>query len=346
MPIKKSSANVKQQSLLARFKLSTKKSKLVASVMAFVVIGGGVMVFRSFAATSGGVYYEYRINSAFFRTEYGAVLQDVPDGKSTVSVINFPTKGAHAYNSESENQPPSNQQYLFCINYIAASGAAKLGFTNQTKVFDLPQASQYTRSCVEGVKVDNTANWAWSLQNLTSNPVSVNRITLEKMATEPTTPGTTAVHTVSASAGNASCAAAPPHGTVTYTSAGCSVVTDSAGAKVYQMTTSGSVLQGKNFNIQNKGQYRTCALAKSTGGSSTFLLSPSGGDVVYHKVPAGTTYSKYCAGAIDVVVPNQSWSLSAAHYGGDGGSALQISSMFLEPVGSTTTPAPTPPPVK
>ena len=55
----KKSTTKKKQSFFARLKPTTKKAKILTTVVAFAIIGGGVMVYRSFAATTanytGGV---------------------------------------------------------------------------------------------------------------------------------------------------------------------------------------------------------------------------------------------------------------------------------------------------
>mgnify|MGYP000956285036 CR=1 FL=1 len=55
----KKSTTKKKQSFFARLKPTTKKAKILTTVAAFAIIGGGIMVFRSFAATTanytGGV---------------------------------------------------------------------------------------------------------------------------------------------------------------------------------------------------------------------------------------------------------------------------------------------------
>lgn len=51
MPTPKRPAN-KKKSFFARLKPTTKKAKILTTVAAFAIIGGGIMVFRSFAATA------------------------------------------------------------------------------------------------------------------------------------------------------------------------------------------------------------------------------------------------------------------------------------------------------
>ena len=58
MPVaKKTTANnktnkTKKVSLIQKLKLNTLKGKMLATVLIFALIGGGVMVYKSFAATS------------------------------------------------------------------------------------------------------------------------------------------------------------------------------------------------------------------------------------------------------------------------------------------------------
>ncbi len=54
MPKKKTTS---RQSLLAKLKLNTFKGRMIATILAFALVGGGIMVYRSFAATLGSAVF-------------------------------------------------------------------------------------------------------------------------------------------------------------------------------------------------------------------------------------------------------------------------------------------------
>ena len=164
---KKSASKKKQSSgLLAKLNLNNPKNRIIATVVVFAIVGGGIFVFKSFAATASWVYN--RSNNNLGAVDQGpgapcrATVATDSGGKNPISVVNLAcSRDGQAAIATTQGSYLSGtlikKSYRICVTAKVAgqitatlSGQAVTG-TSSTQATFTPGSGSYTYNCTLAV---------------------------------------------------------------------------------------------------------------------------------------------------------------------------------------------------
>lgn len=138
MPTKK-----KKQSILSKLNLSSPKNRIALTVAIFAVVGGGIMVYQSFATTiiaSVNADQMVKITGASYPAS--KKLSTDVNGKANVSVWQVPQGG---YMKPAVNMSvPANLNYQVCYNVKGVGDFSAFGYELRAK-----DASSYKMYCTK-----------------------------------------------------------------------------------------------------------------------------------------------------------------------------------------------------
>lgn len=110
MPTKK-----KKQSLLTKLNLSSPKNRIILTVALFAVVGGGITVYKSFAASIIGTANADQIVGYSGGSKYPTkIIKDDVGGKANVNVWQVPI--ASSAKPKTAIRIPANTKYQVCYN--------------------------------------------------------------------------------------------------------------------------------------------------------------------------------------------------------------------------------------
>lgn len=138
MPAKK-----KKQSIFTKFHLKTAKARGLAIVAAFAVVGGGFMVYQSFATTIiASVNADQIITYADFGSYVGKKQTANVNGKANVNVWQVPSGGT--VKPAVNMSVPANLNYQVCYNVKGVGDFSAFGYELRAK-----DASSYKMYCTK-----------------------------------------------------------------------------------------------------------------------------------------------------------------------------------------------------
>lgn len=193
-------AKKKNKSFLSKINFKSPKTRGLLIILLFAVIGGGVMVFRSFAATNV-------IESWSYNASNNLLAPSAVGGCSAQKVTETSKSGAAVYNLACSNNNVSGMTFA-AVSTIGAAGAKDNyyracamikgggkalvileGSKSSSSGFDAyPVGNGYTYYCDGTVKLSATQALTAKVQIDKGSLVNVSFITIEHMAAPDVTP--------------------------------------------------------------------------------------------------------------------------------------------------------------
>lgn len=193
MPVKKKK---KQQGILSKINFKSTKARGLLILISFAVIGGGVMVFRSFAATTVLESWTYdRSNNKLAAVAIqNCAATPIPEAsKNNKPIFNLgcPAGSTGFARAESQGSFGVAGNYYRACAMIKGGGKALVILEGNVASpgFDAyPKPNGYTYFCDGTVKMRSTSAISARVQIGAGSAVNVSYITIERMAAPEVTP--------------------------------------------------------------------------------------------------------------------------------------------------------------
>lgn len=180
-------AQKKKQSLLSKINFKSPKTRIILTVALFAVVGGGVMVFKSFASTIIGTVNADQIRiHADRQSPASTKIADNYNGKTTVNVWRVPVGGT--LQTSAPMAVPANVSYQVCYS---VKGVGR--FYGIDQYYGVSNGSSYQQYC-GNTKSSGTNGFGFqpTFQNANaSGDLYLQSITIQTAATSTPTPAPT-----------------------------------------------------------------------------------------------------------------------------------------------------------
>lgn len=175
----KKSTKVNKNNILSKLKFKSKKVQFLTVILSFALIGGGFMVYKSFAATPVNLYKQCLPSNCLNARTLGISATRQTDPQKNNMEMYMLTKGGVAYTSTMTL--PGNATMKYCVTVKADRNVTVdggIGFTGRGGGWPVNATTSWTDSCTDnqGPFGGDMPGATISLSNNTNTKVYVSKI--------------------------------------------------------------------------------------------------------------------------------------------------------------------------